>query len=323
MALLITGAMGHVGYETVKKAVEMGLPVIAQYRNTFREADAAAIGEGVTWVRCNLADPFEVATMAAVHDIDACIHTAATPNDKVAIPDPLDAFRNNVAAVEYLLETARRQSWRRFLLVSSGAAFQRWTDYDKPIPETAPASPVTIYGTTKHAGELLAATYAHHYGVSAATVRISWVYGPPLVPSGLELPRGPIPYYLRRALQGETIHDTEGGDYAAGFTYVTDVALGLLAAAKADSLKHTLYHLSSGENYSARQVLAAVAKAVPGGTMSVGPGTKPWTTLSVMRGPLGNDRMKQELGFTPTFSLEAGVADFANWMRANPDRWPA
>lgn len=319
--LLVTGGMGHVGYETVRQAAARGVPVVAHYMSTFREADAEALGPGVTWARCDLADPYELSMLAAAHDIDSVIHTAAIPNDKLGIPQPLATFRSNVAATQLLLETARRLSWRRFLFVSTGSVFQQLPDATTPVPEDMPPTPRSLYAVTKRSSEMMLDVYAQTYGLSAATVRVSWIFGPPLVPRTFDGPRGPIPEFLRRALAGEAIREPSGGDFAASFTFVPDCAAGLLALWEAERLGHTVYHLGSGRNHTTREVAEAVRRAVPGAAIEVGPGTAPWTDTTVMRGPLSCARMAEELGWRPRHGLDEAVAAFADWMRANRDRW--
>jgi nucleoside-diphosphate-sugar epimerase len=321
MSVLVTGAMGHVGYEIVKQAAAKGMKVIAQYNNTFRRKDAEALGANVTWVKCDLGNQFEVATLGMRPDIDGCIHSAAIANDKTALPQPLNAFASNVAATEYLLECARQRGWRRFILVSTGAVFQNWTDRTKAIPETEVPTPRSLYGSTKRCAEILTEAHANVFKLSAAVIRISWVFGPPLVPVDFDGPRGPIPEFLKLALRGEVIDEPSGGDFAASFTYVPDCAAGLLSAYEAEQLGYTTYNLGSGENYSTARVAAAVAAAVPGSLVKVGEGVEPWTNFTVPRGPLSCERMKEDFGFTPHFSLEAAIRDFADWMRANPDSY--
>src|SRR5262245_10329997 len=109
MVLLVTGAMGHVGHAVVREAAKRGHTVIAQYRGTFREADAAAAGENVTWVRADLTDEAAVAAIAARHGVTDAIHAAAVPNDNVCRPDPLAAVKSNVDAVAILLDEARKR----------------------------------------------------------------------------------------------------------------------------------------------------------------------------------------------------------------------
>ncbi len=220
-----------------------------------------------------------------------------------------------------LLEAARRNRWRRFLYTSTGSVFQNATDPAKPILEDAPTKATNTYSTTKLAGELLTSLYRSQFDVPAATLRISWVYGPPLVPRVRENPRGPIPVFLQLALAGKPVREPTGGDFAASYTYVGDVAAGLLAAFAAPRLAHDIYHLGSGRNYDTAAVAAAVERAVPGASIEVGPGTAPWTDHTRMRGPLAGTRLYDDTGFVPAHSLDAGVAAFAEWMRAHPETY--
>src|SRR5690606_22732418 len=145
-----------------------------------------------------------------------------------------------------MIETARRLKWRRFVYVSTGSVFQTLPDAVTPVPEDMVPTPKSLYAVTKRAAEMMVGVYARTYGLSAATVRISWIFGQPLVPLGFDAPRGPIPELLRRALRGEHINEASGGDFAASFTYVPDCAAGLLAMWNAEGLSYDTYHLGSG-----------------------------------------------------------------------------
>jgi nucleoside-diphosphate-sugar epimerase len=318
MAILITGAMGHVGYATVRAAARAGLRVVAQYRESFREKDAAALGPDVVWVKADLTDAAAVKRLAEQYPVDACIHLAAMSSEAYARPQPLAAFEANVSAAAHLLDAARTGNWRRFIQVSTGSVFQS-TDAATPILEDTHPSPRNIYGTTKRCAELLALMYRSQYGLPVAVVRISWVYGPPVV---TESPiRGPIPPLLIGALRGQARRDAGGGDFAASFTYIEDVAAGLLAACAASRLNHGIYHLGSGTNYAAHEVAACVRAAVPGAVIEMGPGTEPWTAYATMRGPLAGDRLSQDTGFSVRHSLAQGVAAYADWLRRHPETW--
>lgn len=320
VALLITGGTGHVGHALACAAAGAGHDVVALVRSPGRvsEAAAKAAGPGVTWQVCDLADPFQIAAAAAEHRVDGCVHTAAVPNDRLARPDPWTAMRTNVAATGALLDVARRQGWRRFVYVSTGSVFQAETDLAKPLYEDAVTSAHSVYGATKRAGELLTRMYRAEFGLSAVSVRISFVYGPPLVPPWRDPPRGPIVAFLREALLGQAIHEAAGGDFQASFTYIDDVASGLLAAYGAPTLRHDVYHLGNGRNWTTHEVADAVRRAVPGAVVEVGSGTEPWTTYNTMRGPLAGSNLNDDTSFAPRFPLDAGVQAFADWMRGQP-----
>ena len=140
MALLVTGAMGHVGLEVVRQALAAGLTVVGQYRSAFDPRAARALQGDVTWVASDLSDPGAVAALCAAHPIDACIHSAAISNEKYARPQPLAAVNSNVGVTASLLEMARQQTWRRFLFVSTGSVFQNSSDVTRPILEDATPS---------------------------------------------------------------------------------------------------------------------------------------------------------------------------------------
>ena len=316
--MLITGAMGHVGLEVVRQAQARGLPIVAGYRGTFKPEVAAGFGPDVHWQPLDLASESDIARLADL-DIEGVIHTAAAPNEAVCRPDPLGAMKSNVFAPALLLDLARRGGWRRFINVSTGSVFQNVTDYTAPILEDHPISFENVYSTTKACSEMLTGMYRSQYGLSAATVRISWVYGPPLIPKVRENPRGPIPWFLRQVMTGQSVREASGGDFAASFTHVADVAAGLLAAYSAGGLNHGVYHLGSGRNHSTFEVIDAIRRCVPEADIAVGPGTAPWTDHTRMRAPLAGTRLADDTGFRPRFGLAEGIAEFVTWLRAHPE----
>jgi len=319
MTLLVTGATGHVGGEIVRQAMKRDMPVIAVARDAVGEAEAQAF-PSVKWLQCDLADTDAVKALTARNRIDACIHAAAISNEAYAKPDPRGAIATNVGATANLLEAARLASWRRFVLISTGSVFSLNSDTTRPILEDQAPGVANVYSTTKLCAELLTSMYRTEYGLSASTVRISWVFGPPIISD--QPMRGPIPSYLLRALQGIAIREG-GAEFAASFTYVADAAGGLLAAATAPELRHPIYHLGHGVNFTAGQAAAAVRSAVPGAVIELTGGTEPWTRYTSLRGPLAGDRLRADTGYNPTHTLEAGVRAYADWMRAHPELWRA
>jgi len=319
MTLLVTGATGHVGGEIVRQAMKRDMPVIAVARDAVGEAEVQAF-PSVKWLQCDLADTDAVMALTARNPIDACIHAAAISNEAYARPDPRGAIATNVGATANLLEAARLASWRRFVLISTGSVFSLNSDTTRPILEDQAPGVANVYSTTKLCAELLTRMYRTEYGLSASTVRISWVFGPPIISD--QPMRGPIPSYLLRALQGIAIREG-GAEFAASFTYVADAAGGLLAAATAPELRHPIYHLGHGVNFTAGQAAAAVRSAVPGAVIELTGGTEPWTRYTSLRGPLAGDRLRADTGYSPTHTLEAGVRAYADWMRAHPELWRA
>lgn len=314
MVLLITGATGHVGEHVARLAGARGMKAVA----LFRGAEMPEAIDGVTWVPGDLGDVEGLERIGREHRVTACVHGAAVSNEAYARPDPLGAVATNVMATANLLDLARKLEWKRLVLVSTGSVFQKRAMTGKPIPEDAQPEPENIYSTTKTAAESLVRMYRSEFDLSASTVRISWVYGPPVISK--DATRGPIPSFLIRALKSEVINEG-GADFAASFTHVKDVATGLLAMATASELTHPVYHLGHRVNFSLGQVAAAIQQAVPGAQIALSPGTDPWTRYTALRDPLGGSKLLEDCNFEPTINLDDGIADYANWLRENRKLW--
>jgi nucleoside-diphosphate-sugar epimerase len=318
MKILVTGALGHVGLATVRAANRRGHEVIALHRAAATAEHHASAGPGVRFIRTDLTDAAGVDALAAEHHVDACIHAAAVSNEAYAKVDPLRAVSTNVAGTANLLDAARRYGWRRLVFVSTGSVFQAPHDISQPILEDAAPTPLNVYGTTKTAAELIVRMYRSQFNVSAATVRISWVFGPPIVST--EPTRGPIPSFIIRALRQEPIREG-GADFAASFTYIADVADGLVAAAEAPVCNYDTYHLGHGVNFPLSEVADAVRTAIPGAGIELTGGTEPWTRFTSLRGALAGTRFSDDTGYVPRHDLHAGIRAYAAWLRDRPDLW--
>ncbi len=316
--ILLTGGTGHVGGRLAARAAADGVPMVALYRPGKTPPEPIDSGASVVWEACEPTDAEALRAIAERHGVTSCIHLAAVSNEAFARPDPLGAASANIGATATLLEVARQCAWRRFVLVSTGSVFQMRKIIGKPIPEDAPPEPANVYSTTKTSAEMLVRMYRTEFGLSASSVRISWVFGPPIV--ALDATRGPIPSFIIRALKGDPIREG-GGDFAASFTFVEDVVEGLLAADAADSLDHDIYHLGHGRNFPLSDVAAAIRTAVPGATIELAAGTDPWTRYTALRDPLGVGRLHRETGYKPGWTLEAGIGAYVRWLKENEGTW--
>ncbi len=307
MTLLITGADGFVGRRLAQVSVAKGLDVLAV------DAGFGARSPRANELQLDLTDPCDLARLAEMQNIEGCIHLAAVSTERAAQENPTKAKAVNVTATQALLEMACAKGWRRFVTASTASVFQDVDLKVSGIPEETPPSPRQLYARTKHRAEQLTSHFRQSRGVSAASVRLTGVYGPPRVPTGpVAIPIAPM---LKRALTEETVAYDSGGDWANAYTYVDDAAGGLLALFQADQLNHDIFHLSPGQNHTAYQIATAIEAVVPGASVRLGSGTDPWGQSLVARPPLIGARLKSDTGFTPQVTLNEGIRRFADWMR--------
>ena len=136
---------------------------------------------------------------------------------------------------------------RRFVYVSSGSVYRHhgpdWSG--EPLPEDGYVAPLTLYGISKFAAEMVANRYADLFGLPAVSVRLSSVYGPMDRVTGSRNVRHVPNRIAHMALSGETIRPTSldpTGDYVLS----TDVASAILGLIDAPELRYRHYNIGSG-----------------------------------------------------------------------------
>jgi nucleoside-diphosphate-sugar epimerase len=250
--------------------------------------------------------------------VDCIVHTAAITGEAAAKKRPNDIIGTNVMGTANLLEVARESRVRRFIYVSSSAVYGKRADM-KPIIEDE-VNPGGLYGETKWMGEVLGKRYADLYGMDFMVVRISSVYGPyqrSLPTRGL-VGYPLIEYLVKKALKSEPVTLDAGGQYFRGYTYVKDVAQGILLLASIKGpLRHSTYNIASGQAYSVDELARSIELLVPGSKINVGKGqwdNDPFQQGS-LRGPLDITRARQELNFLPEYDLRKGLGEFIDWVK--------
>jgi nucleoside-diphosphate-sugar epimerase len=302
MRVLVTGAGGFVGSFVAARFVRAGHTVVGLDRRT-RPLDPR---HGIGTVPMVTADLLDAAAVRAVVDesgAEAIVHAAAVISQADGAADPTRTVRINVDGTLHVLEAARARG-ARVVYVSTATLYGLHPDL-QPLSEDDRPEPVGIYDTSKLMAETLALTYQKVYGLDVVAVRPGFVYGPGNSTGG---------YYLDRAFRGEAIDEPVGGDLPMDVTYVRDLAEGIVLAAMVRPLAHRLFNITGGVLRRRAEVAALVRDLVPGAEVRVGPGIAP---AAHVRGPSRLDRARAELGYTPRYTLEAGLADWLAWLRAD------
>lgn len=175
MKIAITGATGFLGRYTVTELLSHGHQVVAWRRSPVAEPVQGA--ESVRWVSGRLGD--QRATEELVEGADAVVHTAVhrdQPNFMDHPADPVCYAEANVIGAVRLLQSSVEHRIKRFVNVSSGAVHQRVLT-DRPLDETHPLWPETIYGAAKASVETIVHAYGFGGKLIACTLRPTAIYG--------------------------------------------------------------------------------------------------------------------------------------------------
>ena len=301
MRVLITGGAGFVGAFTALEFVEHGHEVVGfDYRAEQNDVLAEA-GDRVTLVAGDVRDRDQLAAVVREHQIEGIVHTAAGLGQGLGADDPDWMFNINVVGTLNVLEVARAAQ-ARVTYVSTATLYGQHEDLH-PLTEQHLPDPVGMYDTTKLMAETLVYSYHKIYGLDTVAVRPGYVYGHRNSTGG---------YFLDRVFNGESIDQPTGADLPIDVTYVKDLALGLRLGLTVRPIQHRTFNITGGVSRRRSEVADLARALVPGAQITLGPG---YPEHAHLRGPSVLDLARQELGYEPRYSLEAGMADWLTYLK--------
>jgi UDP-glucose 4-epimerase len=222
-------------------------------------------------------------------------HLAAATSVLRSRRDPAGVYQANVAVTAALLERARQVGASAFVLASTNAVVGDVGG--ARIDEQSPLRPLTPYGATKAAAEMLCSAYAASYGMAAGAVRLTNVYGP-----GMDHKDSVVPRLLRAAWNQTSFKVYGNGAQVRDYLHVEDAVDSLLLAWRT-GLQGPLT-AGSGTSVSVNELIALV-RAVTGADLSV---THVHPPAGEMPAVVVDTRRATELGFRPRISLADGLA---------------
>jgi len=294
--VLVTGGAGFIGRRVVHALLAEGHEVTV--------ADLRAFGDPeVRSVTGDLCDP-EVPERAVGLGADVIIHLAAITSVLASVNDPVSTHRLNVDATARLLELARENEVGTFLLASTNAVVGNVGS--SVISEQTVLRPLTPYGATKAAAEMLLGSYASCYGITGAALRFSNVYGPGMAEKDSFIPR-----LMRAARDEEGVQVRGDGTMLRDVVHVDDVVQGVLAAWRARYTGPLI--LGSGRSVSVNEMVATARRvtgeAIPVEHVPVGNGEMPAVVVDISAA--------RAIGYAPAHDLESGMATV--WPDFSPE----
>jgi UDP-glucose 4-epimerase len=245
---------------------------------------------------------------------------ARTPPESI---DPAGIVDINLMGTVRLLEWARSSPHlRRFVYVSSGSVYRHhgpdWSG--EPLPEDGYVAPLTLYGISKFAAEMVVNRYADLFGLSALSVRLASVYGPMDRATASRNFRHVPNRVAHMAIAGEVIRPNSlepVGDYI----HSADVARALMALLDAERPRYRHYNIGSGTTATIGEIIEWARERVPGLEVEVDTGNSANIVQDVtlkggMWGAYDIARIQRDTGWRPRPAKEA-FHQYMDWIAEN------
>ena len=227
--VLVTGVAGFIGFHLSRALLQAHVPVVGldncnDYYSPQLKRDRLARlrpWSRFRFVEMDLARGRDCEVFFARNRFAAVIHLAAQAGVRYSMENPAAYINSNLVAFGHVLEGCRHRKVPHLLYASSSSVYG--ANRKLPFAEADPVDhPVSLYGATKKANELMAHTYSHLYGLPCTGLRFFTVYGP--------WGRPDMAYwtFTRKILAGEPLQVFNHGRMGRDFTYVDDVVDSLV-----------------------------------------------------------------------------------------------
>jgi UDP-glucose 4-epimerase len=308
--VLVTGGAGFIGNEVTRQLIAAGASVIVvdNFRNGKRENLADIKSDRLKIEATDIRDGDAMARLLKGQDL--VLHLACL-GVRHSIHAPLENHEVNATATLNLLELARAAGVKRFANVSSSEIYG--TARTAPMTEEHPQYPMTVYGAAKLAGERYTDAYWKTYGYPTTVIRPFNAFGPR---SHHEGDSGEvIPKFMLRAMAGKPLIVHGDGLQSRDFTFVSDTARGIIAAAVHPATVGETINLGSGKDVTVKELAELIARALPGRNVNVEYG--PDRPGDVRRLLADSSKAQRLVGFEPETSLQRGLELLRDWYQAS------
>ncbi len=330
---LVTGTAGFIGYHLSKRLLEEGNDVtgidnINDYYDTNLKLARLDIlkrfGNFAFYKRdiANLQDMEFVFSRQAQSPFDAVVNLAAQPGVRYSLKNPHSYISSNIVGFTNVLECCRYNSVKHLVFASSSSIY----GINEKIPFSVSDNvdhPVSLYGASKKANELMAHVYAHLYGLPCTGLRFFTVYGP--------WGRPDMAYFsfTKAILEERPIDVFNFGKMKRDFTYIDDIIEGIVRVIRkipqpdphwnryqptpgSSYAPYKLYNIGNNNPIELIRFIelleTCLGKKAKKNMLPMQEGDVPVTYADV-------DDLITEVGFKPSTSVEDGVRNFVTWYR--------
>ena len=309
MRYLVTGGAGFIGSHVVDTLVRSGrtVRVVDNLSTGHRDNLSQHSSSAVEFIEADLADA-AVAT-SAVKGVDYVIHIAAIPSVPRSVKDPVTSHRANVDATILLLNAARQVGVKRVVFASSSSVYGNSPTL--PKHEEMPPHPLSPYALQKLMGEQYMRLFFELYGLETVSLRFFNVFGPRQDPGSPY--SGVISLFTAALSEGRQPTVYGDGEQTRDFTYVSDVATGVISAATASSVAGRAINLAPGGRVSLNRLFRTLRELIGA---DVEPMYDAPREGDVRDSQADNTLARDLLGFDAKVTLDEGLRRTVEWYQA-------
>ena len=324
MSVLVTGSAGFIGMHTANALLEKNEDVIGidnindYYDPELKRArlEELQVNKNFYFEKLDFAVPGSLNLLIQKYpEIDRIIHLGAQAGVRYSIDNPHQYMQSNLCGQLAILEFCKSKMRdsrpiKNFVYASSSSVYGS----NKQIPFSINDNtdqPVSFYGATKKAGEVMAHSYAHLYQIPTIGLRFFTVYGPWGRPDM-------SPYIFTNCILNEKpIKVFNKGEMMRDFTFIDDIVSGILGALDTPPISlnasppHKIYNLGNNKPVSLMNYINVIERACNKKAII---DLQPMQAGDVVQTYANIEESERDLGYAPTTSIDIGIPRFVDWF---------
>ena len=325
MSILVTGVAGFIGMHTAESLLSQGHHVVGidnmnnYYDPRLKEERLNQLKHfnNFSFMKLDFAVPsFFEKFINTYPDIDQVIHLGAQAGVRNSIKEPHDYMNSNLAGQLNILEYCRKlmernNNFKKLIYASSSSVYGANAKIPFSVHDKTD-HPVSFYGATKKACEVMTHSYSSLYKIPSIGLRFFTVYGPWGRPDM-------SPYlFTKSILEGKEINVFNNGDMRRDFTFVDDIVEGIIGAlekklnAEDNSPPHKIYNLGNNKPVKLMDYIQIIEKIC---CRKANLKLLPMQPGDVFETYADIEISKEELGFVPKTNLGDGIRLFVEWFQ--------
>ena len=327
--ILVTGAIGFIGYHLTKKLIHEGYEVVGidninDYYNTKLKYDKLPIlgidekeiklnkeylskkYANFKFAKIDIRDREKIEVLFAKENFDIVCNLAAQAGVKYSIENPHTYVENNVTGFINILDACRQTNVKHFIFASSSSVYGN--SENVPFKETDNVDhPISIYAASKKSNELMAHTYSHLYNLKTTGLRFFTVYGPWGRPD-----MAPF-IFTKNIIEGNAIRVFNDGNMERDFTYVDDIINGIIPIIeKEKNFCYKIYNIGNSSPVNLNDFIKTIEDTV-GITANIS--YQPMRDGDVIKTYADTTSLFNEYGYKPTTPIKKGITSFIDWYK--------
>ena len=312
LTTLITGTAGFIGFHLCKKLLETGHRVIGidnlndYYDISLKKARLNILNphEKFTFYKEDIQNLSGLRSIFKSHSIDRICNLAAQAGVRYSLKDPFAYSRSNLEGFLNILELAKDYGVSNLVYASSSSVYGN----NKKTPfsvDDRVDSPISLYGATKKANEVMAHSYSHLHDIPSTGLRYFTVYGP------WGRPDMALFLFTEAILHDRPIDVYNHGRMKRDFTYIDDIVAGTIAALDRP-FPYEVFNLGNSNSVELLEFIRIIeeelGRKAQKNMLPIQPGDVPETSADIQKS-------REMLGFDPKTPIREGIRKFLIWYR--------